>query len=135
MNLINVGPDEKIAALVPVREFSHDKSLIFATRKGVVKKTALSAYGNPRKVGLNAINVLEDDELIDVQIADGNCQVVLATREGVEHIGRRAGGEVTRATMAKPAASANSTKTSARSLFWYKNALFQRRHCASVYCR
>jgi DNA gyrase subunit A len=83
VNLINVGPDEKIAALVPVREFSHERSLIFATRKGVVKKTALSAYGNPRKVGLNAINVLEDDELIDVQIADGNCQVVLATREGM----------------------------------------------------
>ncbi|MDB4951981.1 MAG: gyrase, subunit [Gemmatimonadetes bacterium] len=82
VNLINVGPDEKIAALVPVREFAHDRFLVFATRKGTVKKTALSAYGNPRKVGLNAINVLEGDELIDVQIADGRCHVVLATREG-----------------------------------------------------
>jgi DNA gyrase subunit A len=83
VNLINLAADEKIAALVPVREFSHDRYLMFATRKGVVKKTALSAYGNPRKVGLNAINVLEDDELIDVQIATGGCQVVLATREGM----------------------------------------------------
>ncbi|HEX5724702.1 MAG TPA: DNA gyrase subunit A [Longimicrobiaceae bacterium] len=83
VNLLNVGPDEKIAALVPVREFSHDRSLIFATRQGVVKKTALSAYGNPRRVGLNAINVLEGDELISVESADRGCEVVLATRQGM----------------------------------------------------
>jgi DNA gyrase subunit A len=83
VNLLNVEPDEKIAALVPVREFSHDRHLIFATRNGVVKKTVLSAYGNPRKVGLNAINVLEDDELISVQISDGACEVVLGTYDGM----------------------------------------------------
>ncbi len=71
MNLINIRPGDKIASLVPVRQFSHDRSLMFATRKGVVKKTALSAYGNPRVVGINAINVLEGDELIAVQLADG----------------------------------------------------------------
>ncbi|HET7232559.1 MAG TPA: DNA gyrase subunit A [Longimicrobium sp.] len=83
VNLINIDADDKIAALVPVREFSHDRNLIFATRKGTVKKTVLSAYGNPRRVGLNAINVLEDDELIDVQLSDGGCEVVLATHEGM----------------------------------------------------
>ncbi len=83
VNLINIDADDKIAALVPVREFSHDRFLIFATRKGTVKKTVLSAYGNPRRVGLNAINVLEDDELIDVQLSDGGCEVVLATHEGM----------------------------------------------------
>jgi DNA gyrase subunit A len=83
VNLINVEPDEKIAALVPVRDFRHDRYLVFATRKGVVKKTVLSAYGNPRRVGLNAINVLEDDELISVQIADADSEIVLATREGM----------------------------------------------------
>ncbi len=83
VNLINIRPGEKIASLVPVREFSHDRSLIFATRKGVVKKTALSAYGNPRVVGINAMNVLEGDELISVQLTDGACDVVLATREGM----------------------------------------------------
>ncbi len=83
VNLINLRPGDKIASLVPVREFSHDRSLIFATRKGVVKKTALSAYGNPRVVGINAINILEGDELISVQLADGGCDVVLATREGM----------------------------------------------------
>jgi DNA gyrase subunit A len=83
VNLLNIRNDEKIAALVPVREFAHDRTLIFATRKGVVKKTALSAYGNPRVVGINAINVLEGDELISVQIADGESDVVLATRGGM----------------------------------------------------
>jgi DNA gyrase subunit A len=83
VNLINIGAGEKVAALVPVREFRHDRSLIFATRKGTVKKTSLAAYGNPRRVGLNAMNVLEGDELISVQLADGACEVVLATREGM----------------------------------------------------
>src|SRR5690606_21533285 len=53
------------------------------TRNGVVKKTALSAYGNIRAVGLNAINVREGDELIDVQITEGSNQVILATRNGL----------------------------------------------------
>jgi DNA gyrase subunit A len=83
VNLINIDADDKIAALVPVRVFSHDRYLIFATRNGTVKKTVLSAYGNPRRVGLNAINILEGDELIDVQLSDGACQVVLATHEGM----------------------------------------------------
>ncbi|HVG43625.1 MAG TPA: DNA gyrase C-terminal beta-propeller domain-containing protein, partial [Longimicrobium sp.] len=83
VNLINIDSDDRIAALVPVRVFSHDRNLIFATRNGTVKKTVLSAYGNPRRVGLNAINILEGDELIDVQLSDGTCQVVLATHEGM----------------------------------------------------
>ncbi|CAN5513733.1 DNA gyrase subunit A [soil metagenome] len=83
VNLLNIQADQKIASLVPVREFSEDRNLIFATRKGVVKKTVLSAFGNPRAVGINAINILEGDELIDVQLTDGSCDVVLATREGM----------------------------------------------------
>jgi DNA gyrase subunit A len=83
VNLINLGPGEKLAALVPVRTFSDDRYLMFATRKGVVKKTVLSAYGNPRSVGLNAINILEGDELIDVQFTDGRSDVILATRQGM----------------------------------------------------
>ena len=83
VNLINIDRDDKVAALVPVREFSHDRYLTFATRNGTVKKTVLSAYGNPRKVGLNAINILEGDELIDVQLSDGACHVVLATHQGM----------------------------------------------------
>jgi DNA gyrase subunit A len=83
VNLINIRPNDRIAGLVPVREFANDRWLIFATRKGVVKKTVLSAYGNPRVTGINAINIIGDDQLIDVQLSDGNCEVVLATREGM----------------------------------------------------
>ena len=83
VNLLNMSGEEKIAALVPVREFSPDRSLIFATQQGVVKKTELSAYGNVRSVGINAINIMPGDELIDVQLADGDCDVVLATHGGM----------------------------------------------------
>ena len=83
VNLLNLRPEEKIAALVPVRTFSHDRWLIFATRKGMVKKTVLSAYGNPRVVGINAMNILDGDELIGVELTSGGCNVVLATRQGM----------------------------------------------------
>ncbi len=83
INCIAVKSEERIAALVNVRDFADDKYLIFATRKGTVKKTALSAYGNVRSVGLNAINIEEGDELIDVQITDGTNDIVLATRHGM----------------------------------------------------
>ncbi len=83
VNLLNLSDDEAIASVVPVREFAEDRYLLFATRKGVVKKTALSAYGNVRAVGLNAINVREGDQLIDVQITADDDEVVLATRDGM----------------------------------------------------
>ncbi len=83
VNLVDLERDDDIAAIVPVREFSDDRYLLFCTRKGVVKKSALSAYGNIRKVGLNAIKVREGDELIDVKITDGDCEVMLATRDGM----------------------------------------------------
>jgi len=83
VNLLSLRPDEQIAATVPVREFREDQYLIFATRKGIVKKTALSAYGNVRVVGVNAINIEPDDELIDVQITGGDDEVILATHNGM----------------------------------------------------
>ncbi len=83
VNLLNVSEDEKIAAVVPVRDFRDDQYLLFGTRLGVVKKTVLSAYGNIRTVGLNAINVREDDELIGVQITSGEDEVILASRGGM----------------------------------------------------
>ena len=83
VNLLNLRPDAELAAVVPVREFPEDEYLLFATRKGKIKKTALSAYSNIRSVGLNAINIREGDELIDVQITHGDDEVILATREGM----------------------------------------------------
>jgi DNA gyrase subunit A len=83
VNLLNMAKDEEIAAVVPVREFSEDKYLFFATRNGTVKRTQLSLYGNIRSVGLNAININEGDRLIDVRITDGTQEVILATHEGM----------------------------------------------------
>ena len=83
VNLLALDPDERIASIVPVREFRDDRFLLFASRKGVVKKTALSAYRHVRVKGVNAINITEDDELIDVQITGGNDEVILATYEGM----------------------------------------------------
>jgi DNA gyrase subunit A len=83
VNCIAIRPDEQIAALVPVREFGDDKSLIFATRQGTVKKTVLSAYSNVRTNGICAINIEKDDELIDVQICDPNSDIILATKDGM----------------------------------------------------
>jgi DNA gyrase subunit A len=83
VNCIAIRADERIAALVPVRAFDDQHWLMFATRNGIVKKTVLSAYGNPRSNGINAINIEEGDELIDVQITDGNNDIVLATADGM----------------------------------------------------
>jgi len=83
VNLVNVMPGDEVAAVVPVREFSEDRFLLFATRKGLIKKTPLSAYGNIRTVGLNAINIREGDELIGVKVTEGDNQVILGTKGGM----------------------------------------------------
>jgi len=83
VNLVNMFAGDEVAAVVPVREFADDRYLLFATRRGLVKKTALSAYGNIRTVGLNAINIREGDELIDVKVTSGENEVILGTRGGM----------------------------------------------------
>jgi DNA gyrase subunit A len=83
VNLINVTPDTKIQAILPVREFREDQFLLFATKQGTVKKTSLSAYANPRSNGIKAIKIEQGDELIDVQITTGTNDIVLATRHGL----------------------------------------------------
>ncbi len=83
LSCIAMKQDERLASLVPVREFSEDQYLLFATKQGVVKKTRLSEFGNPRSVGIRAINIEKGDELIDVQVTDGRNDIVLATRHGM----------------------------------------------------
>jgi DNA gyrase subunit A len=83
VNLINVTPDTKVQAILPVREFRDDQFLLFATKQGTVKKTALSAYANPRSNGIKAIKIEEGDELMDVQVTSGTNDIVLATRHGL----------------------------------------------------
>ncbi len=83
INLVGLRPEERIAGYLAVRGFPDSQYLVFATRNGLVKKTVLSAYGNPRTTGINAINIEEGDELIDVLITDGGNDIVLATRHGM----------------------------------------------------
>jgi DNA gyrase subunit A len=82
VNLLQLAPDEKLATTVAVKEFRNDVSLLFATERGVVKKTELSAYGNPRAGGIIAINIDEDDRLLAVRTAEPGHDVFLATAKG-----------------------------------------------------
>src|SRR5467141_3128676 len=83
ISCVAMKPDERLAALVPVREFSEDQYLLFATKNGLVKKTVLSEFGNPRSNGIRSFNIDKGDELIDVQVADGKNAIVLAARHGM----------------------------------------------------
>jgi DNA gyrase subunit A len=82
INLLQKDKDEKITAFVTVKEFVDDKFLIMATEKGTIKKTVLSMYGNVRKGGINAINLVKGDRLIEVMLTDGTNDIVLGTRNG-----------------------------------------------------
>lgn len=82
INLLTLAAGEKISAFVPVREFKDGHFLIMATKNGSVKKTTLAAYSHPRKGGIIGITLEKDDELIGVELTDGEREIVLATREG-----------------------------------------------------
>lgn len=83
VNILPLEPGEKVTAMMPIHEFKEGKSLLFVTQNGVVKKTDLMDYANIRKNGLRAINLDEDDELIRVDLTDGNSDVLLATYSGM----------------------------------------------------
>jgi len=82
VNLINLAQGEKLAAILPVREFTDDRSIVMVTKKGVIKKTVLSAYANPRSTGIIAMSVDEGDDLIDVQVTNNQQDIFLGTRKG-----------------------------------------------------
>ncbi|ANY66557.1 DNA gyrase subunit A [Paenibacillus sp. BIHB 4019] len=83
INLIQIEQGETINAVIPVQDFDPDHYLFFATRQGVVKKTPLDDYINIRKVGLIAISLREDDDLIGVKLTDGQQEIVMGTAEGM----------------------------------------------------
>jgi len=83
VNLLQLNQDEKIAAVIPVKDFSKDKFVLMATKNGLVKKTSLDEYTNIRKTGILGITLKEDDEIIDVRITDGTSDVILVTRTGL----------------------------------------------------
>jgi DNA gyrase subunit A len=82
VNLLELKSGEKVSSTIPVREFSADKFLVMVTKQGVVKKTGLDAYGNPRKGGIIGITLEDKDELIGVELTDGKQELLIGTREG-----------------------------------------------------
>ncbi len=83
INLLPVAQDEKVAALVSVKEFDDQRFLLFGSRRGKVKKTELSAYGNPRSTGIIALTLEEGDDLLNVHLTDGHSHVFLGTHGGM----------------------------------------------------
>jgi len=82
VNLLNLSPDEKVSAILSVREFTDDRYIMMATRQGVVKKTPLLEYSHPRAGGILAVNLDEGDKLIEVALTDGKQDVLLASKNG-----------------------------------------------------
>ena len=82
INLIPLQPDEKITAMIPIKEYEDEKYLFMATKKGIAKKTPVTDYANIRKTGLAAINLREDDELIEVKITDNTDDILMFTKYG-----------------------------------------------------
>ena len=82
VNLLNLEKEESVATTVAVRDFPDSHNLLFATEKGTIKKTQLSAYSNPRSGGIIAIKVDEGDRLLDVRVTDGNKTILLVTAKG-----------------------------------------------------
>ncbi len=83
VNLLSVEKDERIKAVVPVKVFDDKRFLFMATKNGLVKKTNLDAFSNPRRGGINAITIREGDELIEACITSGSYDIVLGTKEGM----------------------------------------------------
>lgn len=82
VNLLQLLPEERITAIIPLKEYQEHKYLFMATRKGIVKKTPIRAYENIRKSGLQAINLREDDELIEVKATNNDKDIFLVTKNG-----------------------------------------------------
>ena len=82
INLLQLMPEEKVTAIIPIEEYSEGKYLFMATKRGIVKKTPITDYANVRKTGLGAINLRSDDELIEVKTTDNQKDIFLVTKYG-----------------------------------------------------
>jgi len=101
VNLLGMASDETVNSVVAVKEFSDDRFLVMVTKEGLIKKTRLSCFSNPRKAGIVAITLDKDDRLVGTDLTDGKEQIILATKEGksvrfkeeqVRDMGRQARG-------------------------------------------
>jgi len=82
VNLLQLMPEEKISAVISIKEYDDNEYLFMATKQGIVKKTSITEYANIRKTGLQAINLREDDELIEVKVTDNERDIFLVTKHG-----------------------------------------------------
>ena len=83
INLLQLNPGEKITAMIPIQEYDESKDLFMVTRKGIIKKTPLTEFANIRKNGLTAINLRDDDELIEVKTTNQDSEIFLVTKHGM----------------------------------------------------
>ncbi len=83
VNLLQLAPEEKITAMIPIKEYDSEKNLFMVTKKGIVKKTSMMEFMNIRKKGLTAINLRSDDELIEVKVTDKDSEIFLVTKQGI----------------------------------------------------
>ena len=83
INLLQLSPGEKITAMIPIKEYDEKKNLFMVTKTGIVKKTSLMEFANIRKNGLTAINLKDDDELIEVKTTDKGSEIFLVTKQGM----------------------------------------------------
>lgn len=86
-NLLQIDPDDKLNAILPIRknasqEFLNSHYVMFCTKNGIIKKTCLEAYSRPRSIGVRAINILDGDRVVDVRLTNGNDEIVIANRNG-----------------------------------------------------
>lgn len=86
-NLLNIEPNDKVNAFIRIKqlqdpEYNQSHFLVFCTKQGIIKKTALSAYSHPRQIGVNAITIREDDQVIQVRLTQGNDEIIMANRNG-----------------------------------------------------
>ena len=82
INLLQLEPGEKITAVIPIRNYEQNRFLFMATKNGIVKKTSITDYANVRKTGLAAINLREEDELIEVKSTNNEKDIFLVTKYG-----------------------------------------------------
>jgi DNA gyrase subunit A len=86
-NMVQIPPDDKVRAIIDVKNFDDEEYvknhyIILCTRKGIIKKTDLADFSRPRQTGINAINILEGDQLIEAKMTDGNCEIMMAVKSG-----------------------------------------------------
>lgn len=86
-NMIQIEPDDKVMAYIPTKDLLNPESvkdnfLILCTKKGLIKKTSLEAYSRPRANGINAITIVDGDELLEAKLTNGSCEIIMGTREG-----------------------------------------------------